>query len=97
MGTNRLEDNSLLFWGSNKTHYTNITSILLLTLIQFYSKVKHYVSVFCFCFFLFLNLFVQLQNAGQGAIWREIMQRKVASVIHSSVSWVLEERWDWGT
>ncbi len=88
MGANCREDNSLLFWGSGKTNYTNSTSIILLNLFQFYSRVKKYVS------FLGFFLFVNFQNVGQCSIWREIMWGEVSSIIHSSMLWVWEERWE---
>lgn len=55
-----------------KTNYINSFSILL--------KTKNYVSVFL--------VFVNFQNVGQGAIWREIMLGEVSSIIHSSMLWV---------
>lgn len=33
-------------------------------------------------------LFVNFQNVGQAAIWREIMWGEVSSVIYSSMLWV---------
>lgn len=78
MGEHCQEDNSLLFWGVRKTNYTNSSSVLLLTLLQFNLRVK------IDCFFFLGNF----QIVGQCAIWREIMWGEVSSVIYSSTLWV---------
>lgn len=65
--------------GQGKTNYTNSTSVLPLTLFQFHSRVKSLRLVF---------LFVNFQNVGQGAIWREIMWGEMSSIIHGSMLWV---------